>query len=580
MKQEEYNYYSNFSARTDLSKYNDNALLLYTLQLRFGIEDIDEVATDSLVDGSDDKKTDLVYIDGDTGEAVIAQGFYAIRDRSEAPANKASDLNTAVTWLLTREITDLPERIRSAAIELRQRIEDGTIKRITLWYSHNLPESSNVKSELRSAEYTLSSVLSSHFKENEVESLSLEVGLETIEEWYQALTIPILMTDQIELENTDGFEVNESDWQSFSTFFPSQTLYDLFQTHQTKLFSANVRDYLGSRKSDSNINNGIKVTAETKPKNFFVYNNGITGIVNDYSFNETSKNLIVSGLSIVNGAQTTGAIGSLPARPSENMFVPIRLIKCSNPDTIAEIVKYNNSQNKINAPDFRSNDQYQKRITAEFASIGSVEYSARRGGSADIIRRNPNLIPSVTAGQVLAAFHGEPSIAYNDKSKIWDSDRLYSMFFNDQTTAKHIFLCYSLMKAVENLKLDLMNSTEELLEQQKNLLSFLRSRGSIVLFTTAISDSLETILNRRTPNRFRIMFCDDLTLDNAKAEWKKVLNIGTSFVEQLNAGLQDGIKNKERIDQARSNFVQMMGAVRGANATVLDEFSMKICIKS
>jgi hypothetical protein len=34
-------------SRTDLEKYGDNALLLFTLQLRFEIEDIDAVATNS-----------------------------------------------------------------------------------------------------------------------------------------------------------------------------------------------------------------------------------------------------------------------------------------------------------------------------------------------------------------------------------------------------------------------------------------------------------------------------------------------------------------------------------------------------
>jgi hypothetical protein len=29
--------------------------------------------------------------------------------------------------------------------------------------------------------------------------------------------------------------------------------------------------YLGSRESDSNINNGIKMTADEEPKNFYVY---------------------------------------------------------------------------------------------------------------------------------------------------------------------------------------------------------------------------------------------------------------------------------------------------------------------
>ena len=135
MKQEDFNFYSNYSARRDLDRYLDNSLLLYSLQLRFGIEDINEVATDSLVDGSDDKKTDLVFIDSENGEAIIAQGYLSQKEKDEAPANKASDLNTAVTWLLTRQIEDLPDRIKSAARELRQKINDGEIKKITLWYS-------------------------------------------------------------------------------------------------------------------------------------------------------------------------------------------------------------------------------------------------------------------------------------------------------------------------------------------------------------------------------------------------------------------------------------------------------------
>lgn len=153
---------------------------MYTLQLRFRIEDIDEIAATSLVDGYDDKKTDLVYIDDETGEAIIAQGFFATKDRSEAPSNKASDLNTAVTRLLTRNIKDLPDIPKSTTQELRQKIQDNTVKRITLWDFHNLPESQNVKDELKKAENTLASILSRHYTENIVESLSLEVGLETI----------------------------------------------------------------------------------------------------------------------------------------------------------------------------------------------------------------------------------------------------------------------------------------------------------------------------------------------------------------------------------------------------------------
>lgn len=328
MKQENYNFYHNFSSRIDLKKFGSNALLLYALQIKYGIEDINEVAATSLVDGSDDKKTDIVYIENERKEAVIGQGYFASVDKDSAPSNKASDLNTSVSWLLTMRIDEIPDRIKAAALELRNKIKNNEINRITLWYSHNLPESENVRSELKSAENTLKSILNSNFPSIAVEATSLEVGLETLENWYKGLTTPILVNEEITIENTMGFDLRQGKWESFSTMIPATLLYKLYSEHGTDLFSANVRDYLGSRKSDSNINNGIKSTAENIPENFYVYNNGVTALVNGFEFREGT--LTIKGISIVNGAQTTGALGSLTERPDDSIKVPIRLIKCDD----------------------------------------------------------------------------------------------------------------------------------------------------------------------------------------------------------------------------------------------------------
>ncbi|MFV8328464.1 AIPR family protein [Flavobacterium sp. ZS1P14] len=313
----DYEFFQNFIERDDLTKYTDNALLLYSLQIRFGIEDIDEVASTSLTDGGGDKKADLVYIDTDKKEAIIAQGYYASKFKAEAPANKASDLNTAITWLLARDLKDVPERLKSAASELRQKINDREITKISLWYSHNSPESENVQQELKSAEATLSSTLKNHFQDKEIECSYLEIGLSTLNTWYSSLTIPILVTDKIEVDDCMGFQTEGPDWESFTTSFPADKLWELYKSHSTLLFSANVRDYLGSRKSDSNINNGIKASASVNPKQFFVYNNGITALTNKFELD--GKKLTVSGISIVNGAQTTGAIGSLAVKPDSNL---------------------------------------------------------------------------------------------------------------------------------------------------------------------------------------------------------------------------------------------------------------------
>ncbi|HBQ2635979.1 TPA: hypothetical protein RHG81_005542, partial [Klebsiella pneumoniae] len=97
-----------YSAREDLKSYGDNGLALFALALHFRIDDIDSVAAESITDGHDDKKCDLVYINEEEEFAVLAQCYFSSKDRQEAPANKASDLNIALAWLLQRDLHDVP----------------------------------------------------------------------------------------------------------------------------------------------------------------------------------------------------------------------------------------------------------------------------------------------------------------------------------------------------------------------------------------------------------------------------------------------------------------------------------------
>lgn len=118
-----------FSARDDLEQYGEDAIGLFALVLRFGIDDVHSVAAEAITGGNDDKKCDLIFIDRDEGVAIIAQCYFSSKERRSAPSNKASDLNTAIAWLLQRPIRDLPERLKSAATELRSAISEGVVSR-------------------------------------------------------------------------------------------------------------------------------------------------------------------------------------------------------------------------------------------------------------------------------------------------------------------------------------------------------------------------------------------------------------------------------------------------------------------
>lgn len=93
--------FSTFETRDDLKQYGDNALLFFAAQLRLGLDDVESFAANALTDGSNDKKCDLVAVVSEGRKVIVAQGYFSMSDKQEAPSNKASDLNTGVSWLLS-----------------------------------------------------------------------------------------------------------------------------------------------------------------------------------------------------------------------------------------------------------------------------------------------------------------------------------------------------------------------------------------------------------------------------------------------------------------------------------------------
>ena len=80
-----------------------------------------------------------------------------------------------------------------------------------------------------------------------------------------------------------------------------------------------------------------------------MYNNGITALVNGLQAKQRSGkiSITINGISIVNGAQTTGAIESLTERPKKGLAVAVRFIWTKNEVVVEDIIKDNNSQNKM-----------------------------------------------------------------------------------------------------------------------------------------------------------------------------------------------------------------------------------------
>ena len=572
-----------YDARFTGSKFGNEAIGLFALGLQFNIDDIDAVGAESVTGHGDDKKCDLCYFDEEEARCVIAQCYVSTKARQSAPSNKAADLNTAVTWLLTTPISKVPAAIKASATELRAAIASDSINELLIWYVHNCPESVNVHKELAAVEHSARVAVKAINAKSSLQIFARELGQEQFSRLYDASRSAILVTDTIETTVPHGYQIEGADWTAFQTYVPGQVIFDLFAKHGADLFSANVRDYLGSRESTANINNGIKATATKNPENFWVYNNGITALVNGLSFKTLkagSLRLKLDGISIVNGAQTTGAIGSLPERPDESLLVPIRFIWTNSRSRVENIIRFNNSQNKVSASDFRSSDAIQKRLKAEFSKIPSAEYEGgRRGGVSDTIQRRPTLLPSYTVGQALAAFHGNPVIAYDRKSEIWISSSYYSTFFRDETTAAHIVFAYSLHKANSEIKLGLVSKRRKedvLTETEKEQLEFFEKKGSILLTCAAIAGCLEVVLERPLPNRFGLSFGGKVSPESARDFWLELLPGLLALVSNLNAAFSSGRITTELVKLALPPFRQLVQATAAANKSTFKSFSGRV----
>lgn len=164
------------------------------------------------------------------GIAVVIQAYVSKNKKTIAPSNKASDLNTAVTWLLSVPHNDLPSGIKSHALRLREGINSGTIKKLYIWYVHNCTESSNVQEELNAVKITLQNSIKTHYPSNELNYFVNEVGSSTLAEWYDETQSPIAVNEEFKFKCHDGFYVDSDKWNAFVTAIPAKYLFNAYKS--------------------------------------------------------------------------------------------------------------------------------------------------------------------------------------------------------------------------------------------------------------------------------------------------------------------------------------------------------------
>lgn len=494
-------YISTFKAETQLiNDYGEgNAYLIWVMGLYLDFSNLNELGEECLTDQSDDKKIDFLRIDEERQKIYVVQGYYSGKEKENAPANKASDMNTAAAWLTTGDIDKLPSRLKDIVKTAREAIAGGEITNLELIYAHNCSESVPVEQELKTAK--------EYFQKAMGDAVSVtykEIGNQTAARLFKEQNSNIKVLDVISCPFKPGYEEQNGTWNSVVLTVTGDWLRTIYFKYQEDLFSANYRGFLGLTKKT--INTGIKNTAEKNPENFWAYNNGITILTNKLEIKKDGF-LNLHGISIINGAQTTGSIGSLDFKIDlRGVQILTRIIECGNPDVVNEIVKYNNTQNKITSWDKFGNDPNQQDIEKKFASYHHV-YSSKRGFE----NRNSQLSIE-NCIQPLVSFLGYYKESNKSKVSLFNSPKLYKAAF-EHTKARHILFVSCLEKCLVEVRKEvrtIVRTGAGATEQDRKINDFFESLNS-KQFSIAIFGELITKLFVDLNDKSQISFTPEFS---------------------------------------------------------------------
>ena len=232
---------------------------------------------------------------------------------------------------------------------------------------------------------------------------------------------------------------------------PVREIAQLIEHHGEKLLERNIRRYLGL--NGNRVNEGIQATLQNSPNDFYFFNNGLTLVCSDFSFNALQSSdyqIRVENLQIVNGGQTSITIFKTlqamdPARAADaSVLVRIYKLPRDNDDLVLQITHATNSQNPVDLKDLRANDQVQRALELSVESLG-YKYRRKR---TDAAPARTDITTGAAAEAVLSVLRRAPH-----QAKFFAREhfgKLYSKIFTPDLNGAQMIVAVLLYRIAEN----------------------------------------------------------------------------------------------------------------------------------
>jgi hypothetical protein len=116
--------------------------------------------------------------------------------------------------------------------------------------------------------------------------------------------------------------------------------------------------------------------------------------------------------------------------------------------------------------------------------------------------------------------------------------------------------------------------------KDREILSFLRYRGSIFLLIAAIGYCMESVLDERIPSAFALRFKNIKNLEQGEKNWRPIAELAVAFRKVLQKPLEKGLglKNEREVEDAIKEFASFFEATATSNKPIYEQFSDNVMV--
>lgn len=400
--------------------FNSRALAAYSI---YSLADISsEEAAQSIVDGYDDNGIDAVFFHKKQNTLWLVQAKWRKDGQKPPEAKELRSFKDGICDLLDYGSPKVKDKFNTKFECKEEEIQAALnspglkIKVVIAYTAQKLSKNG------RGVLDDLIEVLNDGHEIASIEDFNLDTAFNAVFDRHNQDDI------NVQFQLLDWGRIDEP-YQAFYGKINAITIGKWWTQHKNRLFSKNIREFIGS----SNVNEEILHTLKHEPEIFWYLNNGITVLCDKINKVGAKKDRKTSGfsaenISIVNGAQTIGCIGELYQESNseerenlEDVEISIKFISLMNCEDNFDlaVTRATNTQNKVESRDFIALDPQQERLGREFRTCGKKYFYKR---TAETIIRDEKNYEIEEATVALACSHKsiELSItAKQDLSRLW-----------------------------------------------------------------------------------------------------------------------------------------------------------------